>query len=132
MHCFFIYLDLSTHPISSKLIKHIQTCTRLPFPRRLLFPSPTPVGKQWGLQPFNNIRLIRLMVTSRVIEFSLSVSLFSNPAFPLRSAKVKRVEKSRRKTSGRTPVRLLTENYEMCAQCAPRHSNACEIRCQLM
>lgn len=72
----------------------------------------TPAGKQWGLEPSNNIRGY---MPYGHLQGDGFLFLFL-PVFPSLAAKVKRPKESRRKTSSPAPVRSLTteDSSEVC------------------
>ncbi len=74
----------------------------------------TPAGKQWGLEPSNNIRGY---MPYGHLQGDGFLFLFL-PVFPSLAAKVKRPKESRRKTSSPAPVRSLTteDSSEVCVR----------------
>lgn len=74
----------------------------------------TPAGKQWGLEPSNNIREYMPYGHLQGDGFFF---LFL-PVFPSLAAKVKRPKELRRKTSSPAPVRSLTteDSIEVCVK----------------
>ncbi len=74
----------------------------------------TPAGKQWGLEPSNNIRGY---VPYGHLQGDGFLFLFL-PVFPSLAAKVKRPKESRKKTSSPAPVRSLTteDSSEVCVR----------------
>lgn len=104
--CHLCGLSFPNHPLTQK---HTHTHTRTSFsPDVFCFLLSrmfgTPVGKQWGLEPSNNIRGY---MPYGHLQGDGFLFLFL-PVFPSLTAKVKRPKESRRKTSSPAPVRFLT------------------------